>query len=296
IHKENPEVIDDDEKNDDVGDKDNDDHTNHALVGTQEIGSLESKQMQTPIPTPPRSPRINVSLDKNIVQELTDIVSPSTTTRSKDPHKKRRISRKYSYLPRALLKMCRRQGYMIRDIERKCVTTGEFWKFYRKVDQVLHEILMMKSNLQDQANDPALWDVLKRKFEKFSTSNTSCRDDDFQSQHHNDHQEYDASPEITEFQNVVKRIPTIFDHARMEVTRNDMLSYQFRNTKDGSNIKNPNWHLRTALYFLRSQNPCKLQRLKLSYGITLSSILCPNDDSEKSSSLMMLVMAVYTVM
>ncbi|GJR96564.1 hypothetical protein Tco_0268738 [Tanacetum coccineum] len=46
----------------------------------------------------------------------------------------------------------------------------------------------MKSNLQNHANDPALWDVLKRKFEK------SCSDDDFHSQRHDDHQEDDAPP------------------------------------------------------------------------------------------------------
>ncbi|GJR38645.1 hypothetical protein Tco_1214329 [Tanacetum coccineum] len=55
--------------------------------------------------------------------------------------------------------------------------------------------LKMKSNLQDQANHPELWDVLKRKFEKSSTSNTSCRDDAFYTQHHDDHQEDDAPPE-----------------------------------------------------------------------------------------------------
>ncbi|GJT92164.1 hypothetical protein Tco_1081009 [Tanacetum coccineum] len=30
---------------------------------------------------------------------------------------------------------------MIRDMERKCVTTDEFWKDHGKVDQVLHEIV-----------------------------------------------------------------------------------------------------------------------------------------------------------
>ncbi|GJR47145.1 hypothetical protein Tco_1315248 [Tanacetum coccineum] len=177
--------------------------------------------------------------------------------------------------------MCRHQGYMIKDMERKCVTTDEFWKVHGKVDQVLHEIvpkiteratndliednlkrvvadtviqerdafesevhaliskefdahapkiidllkhyvqtsviqvhptistsidttlsvdlqqklyLKMKSNLQDQANDLALWDVLKRKFEKSSTSNSSSRDDNFHSQHHDDHQDDDAPP------------------------------------------------------------------------------------------------------
>nr|GEX95312.1 hypothetical protein [Tanacetum cinerariifolium] len=52
----------------------------------------------------------------------------------------------------------------------------------------------MKSNPQDQPNDPASWDVLKQKFEKSSTSNTSCKDDEFQSQRHDDHQEDDAPP------------------------------------------------------------------------------------------------------
>ncbi|GJT89284.1 hypothetical protein Tco_1071001 [Tanacetum coccineum] len=47
----------------------------------------------------------------------------------------------------------------------------------------------------NQANDPALWDVLKLKFEKSSTSNTSCRNDEFYSQQHDDHQEDDASLE-----------------------------------------------------------------------------------------------------
>ncbi|GKF90828.1 hypothetical protein Tco_0274529, partial [Tanacetum coccineum] len=118
-----------------------------------------------------------------------------------------------------------------------------------------------KSNPQDQANDPALWDVLKRKFEKSSTSNTSCRDDEFYLQRHDDHQEDDASPKgekrvkrhktskssksareeivvdedevipeddtpqlIIEFQNVDKRVTTIFGRARMEATLNDILS------------------------------------------------------------------------
>ncbi|GJT51871.1 hypothetical protein Tco_0978028, partial [Tanacetum coccineum] len=51
----------------------------------------------------------------------------------------------------------------------------------------------MKRSLQDQANDPALWEVLKRKFEKSSISKTSYRDDDIHS-HHDYHQEDDAPP------------------------------------------------------------------------------------------------------
>ncbi|GJW50625.1 hypothetical protein Tco_0091976, partial [Tanacetum coccineum] len=152
--------------------------------------------------------------------EMGNTVLLSTATTSEDPYKKR-CSSKYSHLPGALHKMCRHQK-MIRDMERKCVTTDEFCKVHGKVDQVLHEIvpqlaekatndlidtlkrnnviqvhpttttstdttssadlqqqlyLKMKSNLQDQANDPTL-------------------DDYFHSQRHDDHQEDDAPPEV----------------------------------------------------------------------------------------------------
>ncbi|GKG47649.1 hypothetical protein Tco_0507134 [Tanacetum coccineum] len=56
-----------------------------------EMGSLEIRieKMQTPFPTTPRSPRINLSSNKNIAQELTNTVSLSTPTTSKAPHKKK---------------------------------------------------------------------------------------------------------------------------------------------------------------------------------------------------------------
>nr|GEU59213.1 hypothetical protein [Tanacetum cinerariifolium] len=56
----------------------------------------------------------------------------------------------------------------------------------------------MKRSLQDRANDIALWEVLKRKFEKSSTSNTSFRDDAFHLQHHKDHQDDNAPPSAKE--------------------------------------------------------------------------------------------------
>nr|GEY77566.1 hypothetical protein [Tanacetum cinerariifolium] len=52
----------------------------------------------------------------------------------------------------------------------------------------------MKRSLQDQANDIALWEVLKSKFENSSIFKTSCKDDDIHS-HHDNHQEDDASLE-----------------------------------------------------------------------------------------------------
>ncbi|GJS76120.1 hypothetical protein Tco_0726001 [Tanacetum coccineum] len=133
-HKENPEHVDDD---DDKEEEKVDEKEGNGM------GSLEirTEKMQTPIPTTPRSPRINLSSDKNIAQVLMDTVSLLTPTTSKDPHKQIRISSKYNHLLGALHRMCIRQGYMIRDMERKCVTTSEFWKVHKKVDQVLHEIV-----------------------------------------------------------------------------------------------------------------------------------------------------------
>ncbi|GJT60207.1 hypothetical protein Tco_1003740 [Tanacetum coccineum] len=54
--------------------------------------------------------------------------------------------------------------------------------------------LKMNRSLQDRADDIALWEALRRKFEKSSPSNTSCREDDFHSQH-DEHQDDDAPSE-----------------------------------------------------------------------------------------------------
>nr|GEW25069.1 uncharacterized mitochondrial protein AtMg00810-like [Tanacetum cinerariifolium]GEZ13612.1 uncharacterized mitochondrial protein AtMg00810-like [Tanacetum cinerariifolium] len=53
-------------------------------------------------------------------------------------------------------------------------------------------ILSSDKNITHELTDI---EVLKRKFEKSSTSNTSCRDDDIHSQRYDDHQEDDAPPE-----------------------------------------------------------------------------------------------------
>ncbi|GJY39050.1 hypothetical protein Tco_0425414 [Tanacetum coccineum] len=218
-------------------------------------------------------------INKNITQELMDTVSLSTPTTSKDSHNQR------SHFP---------------------LSTSSA----RCASQVVR--CKMKSNPQDQDNDPILWEVLKHKFEKSSTSNTSCRDDNIHSQRHDDHQEDDAPPEgekrvkrhkalkiskfargssskhsakdsttyvsnqqqqqewdawveeividedevilkdetsklITEFQNVDKHVPTIFDRARMEATLNDMLSNQFKNAEEYV------YHLEQATNFMENQ-------------------------------------------
>ncbi|GKC61315.1 hypothetical protein Tco_1088913 [Tanacetum coccineum] len=102
-HKENSEVVIDDDvddnvdkekKNDDVEEKkdekneDNDNHADHTLVRREVAGSLgtRNEQMQTPIPSPPRSSRTDLSLDKTLSEELTANVSPTPDTTSKYPN------------------------------------------------------------------------------------------------------------------------------------------------------------------------------------------------------------------
>ncbi|GJX94686.1 hypothetical protein Tco_0349272 [Tanacetum coccineum] len=68
--------------------------------------------MQTPIPTPTRSPKTDLSSDKTTSEELTATVSPTTATTSKDSsiskRKKRSMSYKTKILPGSIAGMCRR--------------------------------------------------------------------------------------------------------------------------------------------------------------------------------------------
>ncbi|GKD30862.1 hypothetical protein Tco_1241640, partial [Tanacetum coccineum] len=74
------------------GNKDDDDKYDEKVDEEEgrDMGSLETRteKMQTPIPTPPRSPRTILSLDKNITQELTETVPLPTTTTSNTSHSK----------------------------------------------------------------------------------------------------------------------------------------------------------------------------------------------------------------
>ncbi|GKA68418.1 putative reverse transcriptase domain-containing protein, partial [Tanacetum coccineum] len=288
-HKENPEYVDDDDKEEEKVD---------AEEGN-EMGSLEirTEKMQTPIPTTLRSPRINLSSDKNIIQEL----------------KQRRISSKYNHLPdiheitlipqiteRATddliennLKPCIAETIIEdRDAFRSKVHDLVSKEFNSHAPQIIEELFKqyvqnnMKRSLQDRANDIALWEVLKHddappkgekilKRQKTSKSSKSARGSlskrttkDFTTyvfKQQQQQQEWDAwvketivdedevipedkTPElITEFQNVDKRVPTIFDRARMEATLNDMLSNQFKNAEEYA------YHLEQATNFMENQ-------------------------------------------
>ncbi|GJZ65770.1 retrovirus-related pol polyprotein from transposon TNT 1-94 [Tanacetum coccineum] len=128
-HKDNPKVVDADDDDKEIETKDD------------EMGSLEirNEETRTTISTPLSFPRKILSSDKKTSQELTDIVSYPTTTTSKHSQVKKRISSKDSHILGALRRMCMRQGYMIQDMERKCVTTAKFLETHNKIDDILHE-------------------------------------------------------------------------------------------------------------------------------------------------------------
>nr|GEV03793.1 hypothetical protein [Tanacetum cinerariifolium] len=287
-HKEHPKHVDDDDENEEQK-KDE--------KKSDEMGSLENKteKIQTPIHTTSRSPRINLSSDKTIVQELTDNSEVAAL-----------VSKEFdAQAPKIIEDLFKH--YIQSNVIQVHPTSSTSTNTTSSADLQQQLYLKMKSNLQDEANNLALWDVLKRKLERSSTSNTSCMNDDFHSQHYDDHQEDDAPPEeekrvkrhkiskrsksakdssskqyvkkstsyvskqqqdwdaweeetiidedevipkdempelITEFQNIDKRVLTIFDHARMEATLNDMLSGQFRNAEEHA------YHVEQATNFM----------------------------------------------
>ncbi|GKE44627.1 hypothetical protein Tco_1471911, partial [Tanacetum coccineum] len=64
----------------------------------------------------------------------------------------------------------------------------------------------------------------------------------------------DETPKlITEFQNVDKHVPTIFDRTRMEATLNDMLSNLFRNAEENPN-EPPRYLYNKDLFFVKNGN------------------------------------------
>ncbi|GJS63759.1 hypothetical protein Tco_0678323 [Tanacetum coccineum] len=121
-HKVNPEILDDDDNDDamekkddnkdDNDDDDNDDHDDYAFIKNKRTGSSETrtKKMQTPIPLPHRSLRINLPSNKGVTQELTVFVSPTPATSSQD-HSKPSSSRS-NILPGSIAQMPRRSGQL----------------------------------------------------------------------------------------------------------------------------------------------------------------------------------------
>ncbi|GKE17987.1 hypothetical protein Tco_1425564 [Tanacetum coccineum] len=176
-HKENPELVNDNNvtinkddkkdgdvvKTDDVAEeKDNDDHTNHTLVETHVTGSMKTRneQMQTPIPAPNRSPRKDLSSGKTISEELTAPVSPITATTSKTKIKRGFTSNNKKILPGSIAGMCRRRGQIRTHIKTKFVTheffMGKIGEVLDHCNNVVPEMTFAKTNEMIKEEMPRL--------------------------------------------------------------------------------------------------------------------------------------------
>ncbi|GJU82497.1 hypothetical protein Tco_1284862 [Tanacetum coccineum] len=202
-HKDKPEYVDDDDDKDDK-------KVDEEKRG--EMGSLETRteKMQTPISTPPRSPRTILSSDKNITHELTKIVPLPTTTKSNTQHSKRRISTIIedrdafrlevpdlvsqefnAQAPKIIEEIFK--NYVQSNVIQVHPTTITSTETSSSADLQQQLYFKMKKVFKIKLMIQHCGGVLKHKFEKSSTSNTSCRDDAIHS-HHDDHQEDDAPP------------------------------------------------------------------------------------------------------
>ncbi|GJY50526.1 retrovirus-related pol polyprotein from transposon TNT 1-94 [Tanacetum coccineum] len=113
---------------------DDDDSGTRIEPGSYKENLKDVDDDETPIPTPTRSPRKDLSSDKTISEELTINVSPTTATTSKNKSKKGFTSNMTKILPGSITGMCRRRGQIHNHIKTKFVT-HEF--FVGKIREVL---------------------------------------------------------------------------------------------------------------------------------------------------------------
>nr|GEZ21575.1 hypothetical protein [Tanacetum cinerariifolium] len=142
-HKENPKVVNDDDYVNVIEKKDNEKNDedvkkidnvakekNNDATGTMKT---RNDYMQTPISTPTRSFRKELSSDKTILKELTAHVSPITATTSKAKNKRGFTFNETKILPRSIVGMCRRHGQINNHIKTKFVTHEFFMVRIREV-------------------------------------------------------------------------------------------------------------------------------------------------------------------
>ncbi|GJY22916.1 hypothetical protein Tco_0396574 [Tanacetum coccineum] len=287
-HKEHPETINDDDENekkddDDKKDDDNDDHTDHTLVETQATGSMETRKekMHTPIPSPTRSPRKNLSLSKILSQGLMEMLSPSTSTTSKVQRKTRPIFSKYNHILGVTHNMCRSQeratNYLIKgnlkivmadtiiqehDALQAAVPALVSKEFVDQAPQIIEELFKSYvSNNVIQVHPTASTStsttssvILQQQLYLKMKSNLQDQAADPESWDvlklidEDEEIPEDTTPElIDEFQNVDKHIPTIYDYARMMATLNDVMSNQFKDAEEYA------YHLEQTKNYMENQ-------------------------------------------
>nr|GEY96054.1 hypothetical protein [Tanacetum cinerariifolium] len=117
--------VKDDEKKDDDDNDDDDDYADHSLIRTQKTGSLKimTEKMQTPIPSPPISIRIDLSSDKAITEESTVSNTPMSDVPSQNLNQP--TSSRRTHLQGVTTRMCKRQvNEALKEIVPKLATSA----------------------------------------------------------------------------------------------------------------------------------------------------------------------------
>ncbi|GJW80757.1 hypothetical protein Tco_0144732 [Tanacetum coccineum] len=161
-HKEHPEVVIDDNvdkenKEDDVNDdfekEKKDDEKDDSCISQNKVSSsLETRneQMQTPILSPLRSPRNDLSFDKTISEELTANVSPTLDTTSKDLSMTQPTSSTHKVLPGSVAELSRRHGQLMEQLTNTIITKeyfeGKMKEMSNSLNHLVLELTVEKTN------------------------------------------------------------------------------------------------------------------------------------------------------
>ncbi|GJT34191.1 hypothetical protein Tco_0924610 [Tanacetum coccineum] len=135
--------------------------------------------MQTPIPTPNRSLRKDLSSDKTISEELTATISPTTATTSKHSSKSKSkrgfISNKTKILLGCISSMVRRRGQIRNHIKTRFVTHEVFMGKIREVldhcINVVYEMTFAKTNEIIKEEMPRLVNLVVNKDQEIAPTN-----------------------------------------------------------------------------------------------------------------------------
>ncbi|GKF19925.1 hypothetical protein Tco_0068563, partial [Tanacetum coccineum] len=123
----------------------------------------------------PRSPRTDLSLDKAITEELTVSDTPMPDAPTQDQPKP--FSRRCTYIPGNVKRICRCQGFMMQHMQKKFVTNNHFQGILEKVNESLKEIVPKIATsatndlIQDNIPKPVT-DVVKKERESLQPTNT----------------------------------------------------------------------------------------------------------------------------
>ncbi|GJU94958.1 hypothetical protein Tco_1319714 [Tanacetum coccineum] len=175
-HKEHPEHVSDDDEMKNKDEENEDVVTEKEVVDMSGSQEIRKEHTQTPIPSPIRSPRNDLSSDKTISEELADTVTPTTATSSKTPstttRQKKSFTAKTRRLSGSIAGICRRRGLIRSHIKTKFINREFFMEKIKEViqhcDKIVLELTVTKTNEMLKKEMPRLVKLAVNKDRKVS--------------------------------------------------------------------------------------------------------------------------------